>query len=312
MRAPGFLSSIALIALSFASTASATSLKIATWNLEWLIAPEAMRSIRDHCAPPDTRIGGNERRVYCDVALRFNRSNADFQALARYAKELNADVVALQEVDGASAASLVFSGYKFCFTARRHVQNTGFAIRSTIPHRCEADLQTISNHDSVRRGAVVTIYPGEKRELRLLSVHLKSGCVRDKLVGKRKACRELALQVKPLEDWIDSQARSGSRFAVLGDFNRDLLKDFGPHRLWSAIDDSDPPEADLLNAAENQRFINCSPYAHYSAYIDYVVLSRSLGQAVVPGSFARVLYRGGDDQRLKLSDHCPVSLRLGL
>jgi endonuclease/exonuclease/phosphatase family metal-dependent hydrolase len=303
---------LCVLALSLCSTASAASLKIATWNLEWLIAPNVMRSMRDHCAPSNTPISGNDRRVYCDVALRFNRSNADFQALARYAKELNADVVALQEVDGASAASLVFSGYKFCFTARRHVQNNGFAIRNGIPYRCEADLQTISNNDSVRRGAVVTIYPGEKRELRLLSVHLKSGCIRDALTSKRKACRELARQVTPLENWIDAQARAGKRFAVLGDFNRNLLKDSGPYSLWAEIDDGDPPESDLLNAAENQPFVNCSPNAHHSAYIDYVVLSRSLGRTVVPGSFARVLYRGGDDQSWKLSDHCPVSLRVGL
>jgi endonuclease/exonuclease/phosphatase family metal-dependent hydrolase len=304
----------------FLTGSSAQTLEIATWNMEWLIAPNVLRPMREHCAPQDTPIRGNDRRVPCDVALKFNRSEADFRAYARYAKELDADVVALQEVDGASAASLAFPGYDFCFTARRHVQNNGFAIRKGVPHRCEADLQTLSNNDSVRRGAVVTLFPGDRREIRLLSVHLKSGCNRDVLISGRKACRELSRQVQPLEDWIDAQARAGTRFAVLGDFNRNLLKDDGPARsgdgrhlhLWSEIDDGSPPEADLVNAAENQPFINCSPKAHYSAYIDYIVLGKALGRAVVPGSFGRLLYRAGDDRTLKLSDHCPVSVRVGL
>lgn len=215
---------------------------------------------------------------------------------------------------------MIFAGYNFCFTARRHVQNNGFAIRRGLPHRCEADLQTLSLNDSVRRGAVVTIYPGEAREFRLLSVHLKSGCRRDTLTSGKKACRELSKQVRPLADWIDSQARAGTRFAILGDFNRTLSSDLGPARtrdgrylhLWPEIDDGDPPEADLVNTAQNQRFLNCSSRARYSGYIDYIVLSRSLGRALIPGSFGRVLYRESDDRSLKLSDHCPVSLRLEL
>ena len=312
--------SLFLFAADVAAAEPARTLKIATWNMEWLIAPNVLRPMREHCAPKDTPIGGNDRRVPCDVALKFDRSTADFRAMARYAEELDADVVALQEVDGESAASLVFSSYDFCFTSRRHVQNNGFAIRQGVPHRCEADLQALSNNDSVRRGSVVTLFPGEKREIHLLSVHLKSGCNRDTLVSGRKPCRELSKQVRPLEDWIDTQARAGRRFAILGDFNRNLSNDLGPARtsddrslhLWSEIDDSDPPGADLINTAESQRFVNCSPEARYSSYIDYIVLGKALGQAMVPGSFGRVLYRARDGRNLKLSDHCPVSVRIGL
>ena len=157
---------LSLACFVFLTGSSAQTLKIATWNMEWLIAPDVLRPMREHCAPQDTPIRGNDRRVPCDVALKFNRSEADFRAYARYAKELDADVVALQEVDGASAASLAFPDYDFCFTSRRHVQNNGFAIRKGVPHRCEADLQTLSNNDSVRRGAVVTLFPGDRREIR--------------------------------------------------------------------------------------------------------------------------------------------------
>jgi endonuclease/exonuclease/phosphatase family metal-dependent hydrolase len=277
--------------------ASATSLKLATWNLEWLIAPAVMRELRAHCVPDNIPIGGNERRIPCDVALRFNRSTTDFQALARYANELNADVIALQEVDGSSAASLIFNGYDFCFTARRHVQNNGFAIRKGLPHRCEPDFTTLSLKDAVRRGAEVTLFPNTAQEMRLLNVHLKSGCNRARLTSPKKPCRELARQAPALKAWIDTQTRRGKRFAVLGDFNRDLLKDAGPTR-------------DLTNTATKQRFENCSPRGHYSSYIDYILVSRTLSYAVAPNSFGRVLYRAGDARHLKLSDHCPVSIRI--
>src|SRR5690606_29873491 len=82
------------------------TLKLATWNLEWLIAPEELRALEASCAPKGTPIEGRERRIPCDVAQRFERSNRDFQALARYAKRLDADVIALQEVDGPAAARL--------------------------------------------------------------------------------------------------------------------------------------------------------------------------------------------------------------
>jgi hypothetical protein len=153
----------------------------------------------------------------------------------------------------------------------------------------------------------------------LLSVHLKAGCRREGLVSPKKPCRDLARQVPTLEAWIDAQARAGRRFAVLGDFNRDLLGEAATRSqtsahsgLWPEIDDSDPPEADLVNAAEGERFLNCTPGQHYSAYIDFVVLSRTLGNARVPGSFTRVTYRPADAHRLKLSDHCPVGVSVQL
>src|SRR6187549_3963473 len=83
-----------------AAAAPAPTLKIATWNLEWLISPPAFKQLKANCAPEGTPVRGDVRRVPCDVASRFERSSRDFSVLARYAKALDADVVALQETDG--------------------------------------------------------------------------------------------------------------------------------------------------------------------------------------------------------------------
>jgi hypothetical protein len=109
------------------------TLKISTWNLEWLIAPITFKPLKSSCVPRGTQAFANERRLPCDVAQRLERSSRDFATLARYARTLDADVIALQEVDGPEAARLVFPGYEFCFTGSRHLQNTGFAFRAGLP-----------------------------------------------------------------------------------------------------------------------------------------------------------------------------------
>ena len=209
-------------------------LHLATWNLEWLMNAETARDLRVRCQR-------GERRLPCDVVQTGARSEADFQALRRHAERLDADVVALQEVEDASAASRVFRGYAFCFSARRDRQNVGFAVRRGLAFRCEADVEALSLDDRVRRGSVLTLFPGEPSELRLLSIHLKSGCSRDPLEGSMASCRTLARQGPVLGAWIDAQMASGRPFAILGDFNRDLRGDRkASDGLWAQIADGRP------------------------------------------------------------------------
>jgi endonuclease/exonuclease/phosphatase family metal-dependent hydrolase len=298
--------------------ADARDLKLATWNLEWLMEPRELRRLRLSCVPNNELPRGPGRTLPCDVANSKERSRADFSALARYARQLNADVVALQEVDGPVVARRLFADHNFCFSTRQHVQNLGFAIRRGLKYRCENDLRALSLGDTVRRGALLTLWPGEPNELRLLAVHLKSGCGRRPLDTGKTECAVLARQVPILETWIDAQAAAGLPFAVLGDFNRDLTRDPGPARteagalrsLWAEIDDADPPAADLTLAANYGAFRNCSVAQNFSGFIDHIVLSRDLKPLVVPGSFGRITYETQDAVLRRLSDHCPVAISL--
>jgi len=294
------------------------ALRLATWNFEWLVAPENFLALKRDCVPKGASLRGRRRALPCDVAGKLERSSADFDAIARYARQLDADVVALQEVDGPAAARRVFPGYRFCFTGAAAVQNVGFAVRPGLPYRCGPDLVPLSIDGRVRRGAELVLYPGTSAEIRLLAVHLKSGCGKRRLDSPRDQCAVLARQVPVLEGWIDAQAAAGRAFAVLGDFNRELLWDSGPARneagqpgsLWSEIDDGDPPEADLVNAAAGERFVNCHAGQNFTGYIDHIVLSRSLAARRVPASFHRVTFDTQDALRRKLTDHCPVSVDL--
>ena len=299
--------------VSFANLAQAaapTELKIATWNLEWFMKPETMRALAPACTPADAPRDGARRSVPCDVANQLARSREDIATLRRHAEALNADIVALQEVDGADAARLVFHDYQFCFSGRVAVQNNGFAIRRGLPFSCGPELLDLSMNDDVRRGVELKVFPGTPQELRLLSVHLKSGCARDPLDSTRAGCTVLARQVPILERWIDAQANEHKPFAVLGDFNRDLQREPAGAAVWPDIDDGDPPTADLVNTAEGKAFQNCMPSQTFSGFIDYIILGRQMAQGLVPESFGRALFRPEDAQRRKLSDHCPVFIRI--
>jgi endonuclease/exonuclease/phosphatase family metal-dependent hydrolase len=274
------------------------------------MTPETLRALTPACTPADAPRDGARRAVPCDVASSLARSREDIAALRRHAENLDADIVALQEVDGADAARLVFRDHQFCFSSRVAVQNNGFAIRRGLPFACGPELADLSMNDDVRRGVELRMFPGTAQEIRLLSVHLKSGCARDALDSTRSACAVLARQVPVLERWIDTQSGENRPFAVLGDFNRDLRREPAGPSLWADIDDANPPGADLVNTADGKAFQNCMPSQTFSGFIDYIVLGRQMARGLVPESFGRALFRPKDAQRRKLSDHCPVFIRI--
>ncbi len=296
-------------------------LRIATWNVEYVVEPSTYAALAPTCNADGGRVRGPDRSVPCDIVPRLNRTAVDFEVLRRYGAQIDGDVIALQEVDGPGPASLLFPGYEFCFTSRPNVQKNGFAIRRGLPFRCEAEYRQLSLDDRFRRGVVVTLFPDSADEIRLMNVHLKSGCFTEPLSNTSKAdCPSLDAQVPLLEAWIDEQARAGRRFAVLGDFNRRLSQETGPlwdaqgrrQNLWAEIDDGDPPGADLTATTLQQPFVKCIADDPYDSYIDHVMLGRDLARQVVPRSWIRVPYTLEDAKQHRLSDHCPVGIELRL
>jgi exonuclease III len=295
-------------------------LRLATWNVEYLVEPATFAALRDSCVESGGKVPGNERNLPCSIVPRLDRQPEDFAALARYARELDADVLALQEVDGPGAASLFLDGYDYCFTSRANVQKNGFAIRRGIPFRCEPEFMELSLDDRVRRGVVITLFPGRRRAISLMAVHLKSGCPAGPLISADNDCLTLSRQVPLLEQWIDSQARAGRRFAVLGDFNRRISLEQGGARepdgrqrnLWAEINDGDPSGAALTAVTLTAPFRKCVASDEYDSYIDLLVLGSKLAEDIVPDSFQRVTYSREDFARHDLSDHCPVGIELRL
>jgi endonuclease/exonuclease/phosphatase family metal-dependent hydrolase len=160
---------------------------------------------------------------------------------------------------------------------------------------------------------VLVLYPGTARELHLLSVHLKSGCARGPIARADKPCERLVEQAPLLAAWAHAEQAAGHGFAVLGDFNRDLLAESQPgdSGLWHALTDAHDG-APLENTAERERYRNCRRGQRATGYIDYILLGGTLRGRTLAGSFERITYDAGEAWRLKLSDHCPVALSLGV
>jgi len=322
LAAPCLAGALGLLACALPVRAEPGVLKLATWNLEWLISPEEFDRLARDCAPELARTEG--RAIPCNIVepggSSKRRGPEDFARLRAYAQKLGADVVALQEVDGPDAAKLVFPGYEFCFTRRVHVQNVGFAVRRGIAFRC-SDYPALGLPESVVRwGADLTLFPGTPRQTRLLAVHLKSGCHQQVLTNRREECRILADQVPVLKRWIQARTREGVAFALLGDFNRRFSAERPYARdrrgqliaMWPELVDDSPNPVDLLNVTATQPYIGCSSADSFHSYIDHILLGGALASRMMPDSFERTTYADEDAREFKLSDHCPVAVSVKL
>ncbi len=286
MRALLLALAVLLIPLSLHAQ---TPLKISTWNIAWLTT----RPTGHPDLPPDVR----------------TRSPEDFARLRAYADQLDADIVALQEIDGPLAAARVFDTgeYAIHLTEERDIQRPGFAYRRrlTITHNPDLvglDLRPSARY-SLRRGADITLTtPGGSR-LRLLSIHLNAGC-RDGAIAtsERRECDSLARQIPVLAGWIAERRREGVPFMILGDFNRRIGRE---DELFTALTEAAP----LTRANEGFR----NPCWGGADFVDHIMLGGAARGWLVPDS-TRVLVYAERDRRMRdtISDHCPLSLRLAL
>ena len=271
-----------------AAQPAAGSLKFATWNLEWLTdRPAGSRDL-----PADVR----------------PKRPADIARLRAYAARLNADVIAIQEVDGAHMAAQVFppATYAIHMTHDRVVQRVGIVVRRGIAFTVNPDLTAlVPPHSWLRSGADITLdLPGGK--LRVLAVHLKTDCHFSSLRGPRPACEELARQVPALAAWIRARTREGMPFVVLGDFNRWMDVRHGrPDGLWTRLQAADP----LVRATAGY----ASPCWGGERFIDHILAGGPARTWMEPGTLHVLVFRErGRQWKERLSDHCPVSVRFRL
>ena len=271
-------------------TSTAGTIRLASWNMEHLA--EANGS---GCRP---------------------RSDADYAAMRAYVTALNADVIAFQEVESQAAAERVFDPASYTVVIEERVgtnrrgacrgrdgltinaQRTGFAIRKGLSFDRQPDFTAVQiGNPDLRSGVDLIVRPRGGDPIRLLSVHLKSGCSSG---DRNEACGVLFEQVPVMERWIDDRAAEGVRFAVLGDFNRRL--GMPNDSVWAEWDDASPANADLALASGDQS-ARCNP--RYRDFIDFIVLDRRATEDL--RGFAEKTFAGEG-----LSDHCAISASLSL
>jgi endonuclease/exonuclease/phosphatase family metal-dependent hydrolase len=244
------------------------------------------------------------------------RTEADYAAMRAYVDGLDADVIAFQEVESKAAAERVFDPAVYLIeiedrvgTNRRgecrgregltiNAQRTGFAIRKTVPYDRLPDFTAVQvGNPDLRSGVDLIIRPRGGEPIRVLSVHLKSGCSSG---DGNDACEAFFQQAPVIEGWIDSRASEGMRFAILGDFNRRLT--MPGDLVWAEWDDGSPADADLA-LASGELSATCNP--RYRDFIDFIVLDRRASGDLL--EFDERVFEG-----VGLSDHCAISARLAL
>jgi endonuclease/exonuclease/phosphatase family metal-dependent hydrolase len=177
-------------------------------------------------------------------------------------------------------------------------QAVGFAIRNGLAFERKPDVTSLMlGNPQLRSGVDIVVRPAGVAPIRLLAIHLKSGCFSG---TDGKVCPTLFEQMPALEAWIDQAARGPVRFAVLGDWNRRLAQ--SGDKLWAEIDDAQPRNADLSLADEGVK-PRCDQ--RFSEFIDHIVLDRRAARAL--SGFAETQYAAGEKH---YSDHCPVAITL--
>ena len=275
------------VLLLLAAPVHARDLKVTTWNLEWLTA----RTEGDPALPADVH----------------PKTAPDLAVLRQYAAQLDSDVVALEEVDGPGIAGALFppDRYRLIFTHDRVVQRVGFAIKLGIPVHQNPDLAGLDLYPTarypLRSGDDVTL-DLPSGPLRILAVHLKTGCQRDRLeTSERPQCATLRDQVPVLQGWLAQRRQEGVPFILLGDFNR-----------WMA------PGDDVLAALQQPGPLTQATAGHDSPcwggehFIDHIFAGDAARAWLDPNSLRVLVYREGADRKEHLSDHCPVSVRFHL
>lgn len=188
------------------------------------------------------------------------RRDIDYERLAAIGAELQADVVALQEVGSPAALLRVFPADKYhlvvsdlyqagdenlppeqrdIFTALA-ISKERFpeapaveSVRSLALDHISFDRRTSSFQVRPTRSGILFEFNLNGRPVSFLGVHLKSFChdfpldvIEDqnffngKAFDSRFDCRTLKAQLAVLESWIEAKQASGRSVVIAGDFNR--------------------------------------------------------------------------------------------
>ena len=281
---------VAAMALCAVALASPLELRVATWNLEHL----------------DDMNGAG-----C-----VGRTDSDYTALAEHVDALGADVIAFQEVENTAAAERVFeperwsvevssrpsTGYGFACRGRpeRRLGHlaTGIAIREGLEYTRNPDFSTLAGGNRYLRWGTDVTVERDGQALRVLSVHLKSGCWsarEDGQASRESDCETLREQMEALAYWVEDRREAGEAFVVAGDFNRRLA--IPDDWVWALLTEDAP----ALSLPTEGRIARCDE--RIPEYIDHLVFDAGSRLSMVLGSFEE------GERSDPHPDHCAVSAR---
>ena len=285
-----FFCLVSSLMLTFSvSLADEIQLRVGAWNIAWL------------------GDGDNDIRP---------RTEKDIEILQDYIDRTDVDVVALQEIENEEAALLIFreDEWEVFLSNRDASQRTGFAVRKSFSDRVniqqQGDYEALQTSQGLRYGTDINIIYPDNTMIRLLSIHLKSGCFdqpdlsSNSVEGSRgDSCLKLGRQIMPLQEWIIQREEENVPFVIAGDWNRRIIED--EDAFWGK----------LTGGIENNNLDITGGYdrksvcwgGRYPLPIDHIIIGGKLDE--VGSSFKELKYNESHEIA-GLSDHCLISVKV--
>lgn len=313
----------ALLLFCFSNSALAETLIFATWNLAWQRSGPLNQAQFDEC----TEIKSAEREQLEEKhPYRWECKSPDqIKDMKEVAEKLNADVIAVQEVESPEALQQIWPKDEYDFYVNMDspwIQRTGFVVRksSGLKIGMLGDISQLGSafKDHVRHGTELPLTI-KGMTIKLLSVHLKSGCFdralnsgyatkRDKASGVI-TCDVLKNQAPALEAWLDNSIQSGFSAIIIGDFNRrfdsPIEHETDPKvSLYAELSDGEPSGAKLFRPTDGFEALPECQGGGSQWLIDHALMTSELRKHYVTGSLLEL------PVPMKGSDHCPVFFKM--
>ncbi|MEG8099152.1 endonuclease/exonuclease/phosphatase family protein [Candidatus Liberibacter brunswickensis] len=256
------------------------------------------------------------------------REKSDYDLLRRYAYNLNADIISLQEMGSYNAVARIFpedkwiifySGKNYFSNDSTHTtDNSDSSINTAIVVRKKENINVIeasypliktnSHSRASKRKAVELLVTINGNRMWILNIHLKSFCFLNKLDNSHNhSCNLLNQQAQWIKTWINKKKKTGIPFVIAGDFNRKINQLGNNDDFWQKIDRDNSlirfPIMKHSNCNANVKLSNKTP-------IDYFVMDENAYKILIKNSFHEEWYNSNDIKTKgnRLSDHCPIKI----
>ncbi len=232
------------------------------------------------------------------------RNEADYERIAGIIKNLNPDIMALQEIENSDAINRVLKyidGYKFIIASDGGKQNECIIYKNNIELSPLGEyMPLVVESYKTRPGLIAQVKKGNF-DFIMMDVHLKSTSRYDSTQDLKEQSREMRLQqAQILSYWADSVLSSGKEkdLIILGDFN-----DY-PNR-------TNTPTLTPIAEDTNLTFMTYGLKSCANPIlngIDHIVVSQTADKRYIANSL-RIYdtYSSFTDKEIeKISDHCPI------
>lgn len=234
---------------------------------------------------------------------RFDRTGADYSRISNLIGEIDADILALQEIENKAALSKLSSklgNYKLKIVNDDYPQKTAYLVKNEIyivNTECYTPIEVIP--EETRPGFYLEV-KYKNKNIHLMNVHFKSTSRYDSTDRlKRESIRIRTRQAEKAAHFADSLINAGEEnVVILGDLNDNPFK----------------TNRETLNSLKNNEELifltDGLPSCRNKLWrtIDHIVVSKPLFGNFLEGSSRVVNFNNSVHDRFteKISDHCPV------